>query len=292
MALKQRSLSLNSLTASECTCINCLLWCVCDHFTNLTTLDCVPMISLSRSSRCWWLRSPVSLFSLSRATQNWAPISSSSLVPIWRPWRHHDIKENFNMFARTELSHTKTSQTHKKLHVQCVHTFDMQLNSKNIFKGLTEIYFKMAAVGFFLIVALVPGDGAVVHLQTPQFSMLESTCWGNFSCRNMIIYFICRRHTFKCICTRTCNPNKVFTAPHNHTSKWTLTHTHSLPPTQMKNFHVPFPPEQRRAGLGTSKLGLATEICSPNSVDISSCTSGQTPKVSQLCKLRRVHVTV
>lgn len=56
-------------------------------FTDLTTLDWEPMMSPSKSSRCWWLWSPVSLFSLSRATQNWAPISSSSLVLIWRPWR-------------------------------------------------------------------------------------------------------------------------------------------------------------------------------------------------------------
>lgn len=64
-----------------CLCVNLF------YSTNLTTFECVPMMSLSKSSRWWWLWRPVSLFSLSRATQNWAPISSSSWVPMWRPWK-------------------------------------------------------------------------------------------------------------------------------------------------------------------------------------------------------------
>lgn len=83
------------------------------------------------------------------------------------------IKENLKYYHvhQKELSHRKTSQSH--MHAQYVHTSSIQLNSKSNFKGLKEIYIKMAAVGFF-IAGLEPGDGAVVHLQTPQFSMLES----------------------------------------------------------------------------------------------------------------------
>lgn len=125
--------------------------CTVQHLTNLATLDCVPIKSPSKSSRCWWLWSPVSLFSRSRATQNWAPISSSSLVPIWRPWgervRTSKRIQNTTLFIQRELSHRKISQSGR--HVQRVRICSMQLNLKPNFKSLTEIYIKMAAVGFF-----------------------------------------------------------------------------------------------------------------------------------------------
>lgn len=111
-------------------CVICVWLYRMFHITNLTTLDCVPIRSLSKSRRCWWLRSPVSLFSLSRATQNWAPISSSSLVPIWRPWRH--IKEKILLVHQNKLSHSKTLQSYRLW----IYTYYI-----NNFKALTQICF-------------------------------------------------------------------------------------------------------------------------------------------------------
>lgn len=63
---------------------------------------------------------------------------------------------------------------------------------------------------------------------------------------------------------------------YNHTSNRILTrgdtHTELTPDSTKKLSCSHFP----RADLETSKLGVTTEICSFNSVDISSCTSGQT----------------
>ena len=132
------------------------------HSTNLTTLVCVPMMSPSKSSRCWWLRMLVSRFSLSRATQNWAPISSSSLVPIWSPWREHAHQRELNTNIFTQ-----------KLLLLYVHMSNTQLQSqKNIPKLQQQATLKKLL--WFFRAALEPGDGgATVHLQTPQFPMLE-----------------------------------------------------------------------------------------------------------------------
>lgn len=84
------------------------------------------MSSPSKSSRWWWLWRPVSLFSLSRATQNWAPISSSSRVPMWRPWKgqvharwiHWTAltlpQSNMSMNATMSQQMNKDTHTHKK----------------------------------------------------------------------------------------------------------------------------------------------------------------------------------
>lgn len=59
------------------------------------------------------------------------------------------IKENSENYPvhPKELSHRKISQS--GTHVQRGHISSIQLNLKPNFKSVTEIYIKMAAVGFF-----------------------------------------------------------------------------------------------------------------------------------------------
>ncbi len=141
---------------------------------------------------------------------------------------------------------------HTNVHTQYVQASNTELNHKK-----SKVYLKSSLKWLLWVSQLLwrLGTESLSTFKHPNSQYGKSNCWGNFSCRNMITYFICKKHTFKWLCTHTCNPNKVFTALHSYTSKWILTYTHtqSKPPPQPKNFHVSISSEQSKEHLNLAR---------------------------------------